>query len=471
MKLNILLISEDANLYERIRSLCQSEDFHLSTRIDKLDDLVQALQKTDYDILISCTRMNKQSLLKTLNQHHHLIKRQTPVLFILDGEPRADETILIKRLQADFIGRQLIQTDFLAYVIRESLEKRKQMIMLKENEFRYRSLYDHTLDINLIIDNNYEIVNTNVQGRKRMKYEPNTKLQKIFDNPNDFNQFKSLLDEVGQVSQFETLLRLKKRKVYCLIDAFKLYNEFEEVSGAHLVIRNIDETRKSQALANQASKLLVTGKFLRSLAHEIRNPLTNINLALEQLDHEQAVKTNGEIYTDIIARSANRVKDLLNRVMDAYKNAEIELKEERLHNIIENALRFANDRLVFKGIRTELKLTSKDDSLQADKLKLTTAILNLLVNSSEAISHDKGKISIQTSKMKNQLKLTIKDNGCGMDEKQVKALFDPFYTGKSKGLGLGLTTCQNVIFAHKGTIEVESELNKGTRFIIQLPVN
>lgn len=465
----ILLISDSPVHYKVFGELCEEKEFIICDIATNLLEIKDLLNNSCYDLIIASSTVQEEDAIGYFHENQFAVEDKTPLIFILQKNLSKSRMKLFDKLKINFLYEDYLDLPLLNYSLKTALQKQKVLHLMKENQLRYKSLYDHTLDINLITDVDFKVVDANVQGRKQLNFSDAFELQTIFQSIREYKKFIKLLNEVEQVSRFETYLKFKKKDVICLVDAFLLNNSSQERSGAHIVIRNIDAEKKTQEAENRANKLMVTGKFLRSLAHEIRNPLTNINLALEHLTTEVSIPEDSKLYLNIVQRSANRVKDLLDEIMTAYKTAETNLELESLHNIIENALRFANDRLLLKDVQLNLSLEVKNDLIKADKVKLTTALLNLIVNACEAIDHKDGQISIKTSKKDDHLILVLRDNGCGMNATQTAALFDPFYTGKSKGLGLGLTTAQNVIFAHKGTITVKSRENVGTEFKIRIP--
>lgn len=465
----ILLVSNSKLHHKTFEELCENKEFVICRAVRSIVDLKDLLSSKDFNIFIIASKLGDTDMIAYLHEHSDTINPNVPLVFILNEEPSEQGFKYLTDLNVNLLYDKYMSLSFLNYSLKSAVRKQKTSLLLKENELRYRSLYDHTLDINLIVNDDWQIIDTNVQGRKKLKLKTSLPLKNIFQKQTDYVNFINLLAEVEQVSWFETSLKIGRKNVICIVDAFARYDVNQNKSGAHIVIRDIDESRKSQNLAIQANKLMVTGKFLRSLAHEIRNPLTNINLALDQVQQESELDEDARLYMDVLKRSSNRIRDLLEEIMNAYKTSEVVFGTNSLHNVIDLAARFANDRLLLKNIKLTRKLKLKNDVLQADKVKLTTAILNLIVNATEAINHDSGHIHISTNRKGDSLLLKIKDNGYGMNDEQVQALFDPFYTGKSKGLGLGLTTAQNVIFAHKGSISVESKEGRGTTFSITLP--
>ena len=106
--------------------------------------------------------------------------------------------------------------------------------------------------------------------------------------------------------------------------------------------------------------------------------------------------------------------------------------------------------------------------VSVDKQRMKIAILNLIVNAIEAMEQEKGVLKIGTANVSNKCCITITDNGSGISKESIAKIFEPYFTGKPKGTGLGLTSTQNIILNHKGTIDVESEEGKGSTFTINL---
>jgi signal transduction histidine kinase len=103
-----------------------------------------------------------------------------------------------------------------------------------------------------------------------------------------------------------------------------------------------------------------------------------------------------------------------------------------------------------------------------DPEKIKVAFLNIIVNAIEAMETDKGILRIKTEEKNGECLITFSDNGIGIEKDSLSKLFDPYYTSKAKGTGLGLTTAQNIVLHHNGSILTESEIGKGTSFIISL---
>ncbi|WP_431437155.1 sensor histidine kinase [Chitinophaga caseinilytica] len=150
---------------------------------------------------------------------------------------------------------------------------------------------------------------------------------------------------------------------------------------------------------------------------------------------------------------------------------ELHLQEHDLNDLIHSSLALATDRLQLNGIRLEEYYAEEKIMLTVDDEKIRIALLNILINAIEAMMPGKGVLTVNTYAEGKSAIIRIQDNGTGIPEENKSRLFDPFFTSKTKGTGLGLTSTQNIIINHKGHIQVESTIGEGTTFIITLPAN
>lgn len=215
-------------------------------------------------------------------------------------------------------------------------------------------------------------------------------------------------------------------------------------------------------------KFASTGRIARTIAHEVRNPLTNINLAIEQLKTEMTVSEDNSILFDMVQRNSNRINQLITDLLNSTKFAELTYGKTSINTLLDEALELAKDRIVLNSINVVKQYSNDICEVAVDKEKLKIAFLNIIVNAIEAMEPAKGILTLTTKGENNKCVIEIADNGTGMDSESQGRLFEPYFTSKPKGNGLGLTNTQNIILNHKGTIQAESEKGKGTVFIIIL---
>jgi signal transduction histidine kinase len=175
-------------------------------------------------------------------------------------------------------------------------------------------------------------------------------------------------------------------------------------------------------------------------------------------------------FLDIIARNSQRINELINELLSATKFTDLVYEEIRVDELLDESLNEAFDRAQLNRVEIEKKYSPEKIWLNVDRTRMRIALLNIIVNAIEAMTGGKGKLILETSLEGNHCIIAIQDNGKGMDSETLAKVFDPYFTSKSNGNGLGMTNTQNIILNHKGKIEVFSEEGKGTSFIITLNV-
>ena len=237
----------------------------------------------------------------------------------------------------------------------------------------------------------------------------------------------------------------------------------------HGSIHDITDLRTMERSRINAEKLAAAGRFTRALAHEVRNPLTNINLSIEQIESENTDEEVGE-YMAIIKRNSHRIGDLITELLQTSNPAQMSFKKHRLTDLIEKVLVTNMDRIVLKNIKIVKNYTPQNPYINADELRLEIALSNLIINAVEAMKMNSGVLKIKTECTQSICRIIIEDNGCGMSVEQQNRLFEPYFTGKTKGMGLGMITTMNIIQSHGGDILFTSEVDKGTRFALAFPI-
>jgi len=217
-------------------------------------------------------------------------------------------------------------------------------------------------------------------------------------------------------------------------------------------------------------KFTATGRIARTIAHEIRNPLTNIVLATDQIKSTPGGDEETMMLLDMINRNATRINHMISELLNSTKFAQLQYSKINISVLLDETLELARDRIDLKQIRLEKHYSKTSCQVFADEEKLKIAFLNVIVNAIEAMDAEKGVLEIQATEMNDRCIIDIKDNGVGMNEEALQKLFDPYFTNKTGGNGLGLTNTQNIILNHKGNIQVKSRQGEGSVFTITLNV-
>lgn len=240
----------------------------------------------------------------------------------------------------------------------------------------------------------------------------------------------------------------------------QLSNRVHELNEANIELKQMRSLEKFAA----------TGRIARTIAHEVRNPLTNINLATSQLKTDIPTPDENMLYLfGIIDRNSNRINKLISDLLNSTKFTELRFTTAAVNDILDESLAMAKDRIELNQVVIERNYTTKC-KLNIDTEKIKIPFLNIIINAIEAMEPGKGILKITTKEEGGKCVIIITDNGKGMDAEELSKVFEPYYTNKPKGHGLGLTNTQNIILNHQGTIIVESETGRGTSFIIKLIV-
>jgi signal transduction histidine kinase len=235
-------------------------------------------------------------------------------------------------------------------------------------------------------------------------------------------------------------------------------------------VHYLDSANKELIQMRGLEKFAVTGRIARTIAHEVRNPLTNINLATDQLKVDLNGEMRGETgnMLNMIHRNSDRINQLITDLLESTKATELKTERIAVDALLDETLELAKDRIKLADIEVKKEYSHDTCMIEVDKEKIKIAFLNIIVNAIESMKAGKGILVIHTSSEKNKCTVRISDNGAGIDKESMAKLFEPYFTSKPNGTGLGLTNTQNIIFTHNGQISAESKLGVGTTFIVTL---
>lgn len=275
-----------------------------------------------------------------------------------------------------------------------------------------------------------------------------------------------------KITNFVALFLAIMLAVFSLI-AFEKENRAKKIYRAELEagIEKLKLANKELISLKSIEKFAISGRISRTLAHEIRNPLTSISLATDQLMDTLSTNEDYDFLLQIIKRNSERINGLISQLLNSTKFSELQLSFVSPKVILDEVLELAIDRINLYGVKIIKNYSSQNFRVEVDKEKLKIALLNIIVNAIEAMEPGKGVLEIKVEQHNEKCLIYIKDNGYGMDKDQVSKIFDPYFTTKESGNGLGLTNTQNIILNHNGIIDLESFPGKGTTFLITLNLN
>jgi two-component system NtrC family sensor kinase len=243
-----------------------------------------------------------------------------------------------------------------------------------------------------------------------------------------------------------------------------------------------EKLRMAREQLIQSEKMASMGVLASSVAHEINNPLqgilTYIKLMLKIISGKDAVVDQKRLddfknYLQLMGNEIGRCGDMVKNLLVFSKQSKLDIQEANINDIIKNSLLLVENKTKLQNIEVVLDLQEDIPIIYCDVKQVQQTLLTIIINSVEAMPKG-GKISIDSLDIDNkEVEITIADTGAGIPRDNLKHIFDPFFTTKdaAKSTGLGLFVAYGIIREHKGSIEVESELAKGTSFHIKLPVS
>ncbi len=243
----------------------------------------------------------------------------------------------------------------------------------------------------------------------------------------------------------------------------------------NVMITKLEEANKRIAELHEkqmekAEHLASIGEIAAGLAHDVKNPVAGMKGAIEIIYNKtDETDSNKEVFKEVLIQ-LDKIDQIIRDLLRYARPKEINIRLIFFEDCVESAVKLAQMQVKSKDIQFLFSSHEKNILARLDADKIQEVLLNLMLNSIGAIDK-KGHITIAYgSENEKNLKITVTDDGKGINKDQLSQIFQPFFTTKSKGTGLGLSICKKTIAAHSGTLEVESEEGKGTTFTILLPV-
>ncbi len=242
-----------------------------------------------------------------------------------------------------------------------------------------------------------------------------------------------------------------------------------------ILLTDITELRELEDSVRMKEKLASVGQLAAGLAHEIKNPLASLSGSIQLLKNEVSAGTAEGKLMQIVLRETDRLDDLLTNFLSYAKPAKLSLKDVYYSKIVSEILELMRHTRKLEN-NESIEIENQIDpnhSTRADEGKMKQVFWNLIKNAVSAI-HERGSVILRSQYEerdgKRYLKISVKDSGVGIREEDRARIFEPFFTNKAQGTGLGLAVVYQNVQVHEGQIGVESELGKGSEFWIELPV-
>ncbi len=232
---------------------------------------------------------------------------------------------------------------------------------------------------------------------------------------------------------------------------------------------NLNELEKANQEKSRMERLSALGEMATTVAHETKNPLNSIRLATSYLKKN----FEGEIlmeFLSIIEEEVMRLNDMTTSFVGFSKPAPLKMKTCDLNAIVKSTVDLIRQEATDRNIEVIVLFDEHIPPVQCDFSRMKQALLNLLINAMDA-SGEGDTITITTDASGTSLKISVQDTGKGIRPEEVEKIFKPFYTTKTRGTGLGLAIVDRIVKEHGGTIEVDSALDRGATFTMELPAH
>jgi PAS domain S-box-containing protein len=465
----ILIIDDDEDDYILTSSLIKEIedrefDIHWCYNYKNALDIIS---KGEFDLYFVDYRLGAKTGIDLLREACQIGSCEEPIILLTGkGNSQIDKEAM-ELGAVDYLVKSDLTTEKLERCIRYSLERSATMKALKANERKYRNIFEKSKEAVFTTDENLVFRDINQAMTNLLDREKNDLLEmnlyQLIEGESAQRVIREQLALEGEVNDLEVeIFTSKGKKRNCI-----LFLSIEKDSSDHSVqgiLHDITNQKKTERATLLAEKLAATGRLVRTLAHEVRNPLSNIHMSLEQLG--TATKNEDKIYLDIIERNGRRINDLITELLTSSRPTELNFNKISLQAVIDDAITAALDRITLKQIKLKVSYPEFTCEIKGDREKLKIAFLNIIINAIEAISHNNGELSVYLLPVEENFAVEVTDNGVGIPPENLSKLFEPYFTSKRNGIGLGLASTLNILQSHNATVEVKSKVGSGTTFIV-----
>ncbi|MBI5562499.1 MAG: HAMP domain-containing protein [Deltaproteobacteria bacterium] len=239
------------------------------------------------------------------------------------------------------------------------------------------------------------------------------------------------------------------------------------------MVAKLEENRALEEKLKAAEQLSRIGTLASGIAHEVRNPLNFINLSIDHLaaTHGPAdAQRRHEFLSTVegIKSEITRLNGMVSNFLDFGKPMKLDIRPVALSPIIDETVSLVAERARGQRVAVEVAGGRGATAVKADYRHIKTCLLNVFINAIEAMPNG-GRLTVEASPGPGSVSVRIADTGCGIAEESIRKIFDPYFTTKDTGIGLGLALTKRIIEEHGGAISVESAMDRGSAFIISLP--
>jgi PAS domain S-box-containing protein len=390
--------------------------------------------------------------------------------------------VWIQYIQYIFIALTGLAVVILVFAAWNFMLKRKVQKITKElthSERRYRELIESSPEMIQIIYGDGSLMLTNHLALKLLEYKETDMVGKklmdlvVPEQREDMQGFITSLFQKGYGEKEFTFQAGDGTQIPVEMIATTISGASQPHVLASCFSRDIRARKRLEEGLIRSERLAMIGQVSAGLAHEINNPLSIVLGHAQDMLGQPAEGENLRQGLDIIVKNTLRAGRIVNDLLSFTRQGPPQKARVNLIDLIEDSLLFVHSKLKAKKISVKKELPSGEVSVYGDESQLMQVLVNLLLNSIQALKEEgviRIRISIQNSGPKREALLEVEDNGAGIEPSEIKKIFDPFYTTKEAGFGLGLFISSTIVERHHGSIWAESAEGLGTTMKVVLPV-
>jgi len=367
--------------------------------------------------------------------------------------------------------------DKVAQLEAEIAQRRQAEDEIKRAAEEWRTTFDSISDLVFINDKDSRLIRVNKAFADVVKMKP----EELIGRP--CYEIVHGTNEPVQKCPYKQVIKTKKSAmaeffephlgIHLELSTSPIFDEKGEVVASVHVARDITERKKMEEQLIVTDRLASIGELSSGIAHELNNPLTGV-IGFSDLLLDRDLPDDIKEDLEIINREAKRTAGVVRNLLTFARKHETEKKPVNINSIIEKVLELRAYEQKVTNIEVNTRFASDLPEIMADGFRLQQVFLNIIINAEHFMTeaHGRGTFTITTERVGDIIRASFDDDGPGIAKENLEHLFDPFFTTKEvgKGTGLGLSISYGIITEHGGRIYAESELGKGTTFVIELPI-
>lgn len=362
--------------------------------------------------------------------------------------------------------------------VKKLWEKVENTNLKREQELSSTEAYLHLFfeqagDAIAVFDLNDKIITVNPAFEKLYGWSRDECIGKSLPlvAPKNINAAQDRLQRILKGERFHLLETEDMRKDGTLFDAqislSPIYNLHNEIVAVSVISRDISYIKENERLIMQSEKLKLAGEMAAGVAHEIRNPMTVISGFVQMINADSNSPYKG--YTDIIQSEIERIDLIISEFLVLSRPQLSTYQPINMNDVLDEMTTFFKIECQNRNIILMKQVKAEYAIINGNNNQIKQVFINLIKNAIEAINYN-GEITLDLINEKDQLHIRIKDNGIGIPPYLLNRIFEPFYTTKSKGTGLGMMITNKIIQDHGGLISIQSNQNVGTEISIKFPM-